>query len=285
MTSNECNSMSTVESYLILEANRAISNLLGIRIHISPVIQETVNKRFSVINTGWNLDFKWNNMPGYLRIYIDSQGITEMLAIDKKYISSGDLNKILYQYALRFSEELSRGLTRSLIQPWKAELIEVTPFLKLDKAITSSKLFRIYELYTGDRFLLYAGVSVDNHLFRTWRNQWQQRFKPVVPVVSNPDPLSVQSHWQDSLEVEFPVSAELGKTNIQLKEILDLCPGDVLSLDKIEEDPVDLYMNSQKFAEGRIVRTNGRIGIQVTALICQEDRMRQLYKTGQTHEA
>ncbi|HZO36558.1 MAG TPA: FliM/FliN family flagellar motor switch protein [Solirubrobacteraceae bacterium] len=53
--------------------------------------------------------------------------------------------------------------------------------------------------------------------------------------------------------VDVRVSAELGRSARSLTEVLGLPAGSVLDLDRDADDPVDLYVNGERFALGRLV--------------------------------
>lgn len=71
------------------------------------------------------------------------------------------------------------------------------------------------------------------------------------------------------LDVEMPVSVEVGRTRMTLKEILHLVPGSVLSLDKRAEDPVDMRVNGKLVARGEVVLVDDDYGIRVTQIVGQ----------------
>ena len=58
-----------------------------------------------------------------------------------------------------------------------------------------------------------------------------------------------------------------------VKEILELGPGAVVELNKISSDPVDIYLNNKKFAEGEVVVVDQNFGVRITALIGPEERL------------
>jgi len=287
MNNNGNNSFSTLESQLLLESGRVVSELLGIRIRICPSIKVPKDQSQMLFKTGWMINLKWRGVNGILHFYFKSPALAEMLAIDKSHLSPDDFHGILYRYAVQFSENFSKRLTILFVQSWQIEYVEVVPLSKMNKTRTSTKLFRIYDIYTGSRFLFHTGILADTNLLRLWREQWKGSdhvkltsdsadIQKMVSMLSKSIQMPGQFQWPDSLNVELPVSAELGQTHVQLKKILDLGPGDILDLNKIDDDPVDLYVNRQKIAEGRIIHAKGKIGIQVTALIGPEDRMRRL---------
>jgi len=53
------------------------------------------------------------------------------------------------------------------------------------------------------------------------------------------------------------VAAELGRVSMTIRRAMNLAPGAVVELDRELEDPIDLYVNGQRFATGRLVTLDG----------------------------
>ncbi len=74
-------------------------------------------------------------------------------------------------------------------------------------------------------------------------------------------------------DLELEVTAELGSVNLTLKEILELGTGSIVELGKYAGDPVDLYINNKKFAEGEVVVVEQSYAVRITHLISAKERM------------
>ena len=66
------------------------------------------------------------------------------------------------------------------------------------------------------------------------------------------------------LEVELDASVRFGSRELELKELLELGPGDVVELDRQVADPVDLIVGDRIIARGEVVLVNGNFGLRVT---------------------
>lgn len=53
------------------------------------------------------------------------------------------------------------------------------------------------------------------------------------------------------------VSVELGRARMSLAQAVGLPPGAVVELDRAADDPVDLFVNGKRYAEGRLVLLDG----------------------------
>lgn len=68
-------------------------------------------------------------------------------------------------------------------------------------------------------------------------------------------------------DLQLPVSIELGRTNMLIREILRLGRGSVVEFDKLVSEPVDVLVNGKKIAEGEVVVIDKHFGIRITTLV------------------
>lgn len=78
------------------------------------------------------------------------------------------------------------------------------------------------------------------------------------------------------LDVNIPVSVEVGRTQMSLDQILDLVPGSVITLDKKAEEPVDLRVNGKLVARGEVVLVDDVYGIRITQIVDTSGRIESL---------
>ena len=74
-------------------------------------------------------------------------------------------------------------------------------------------------------------------------------------------------------DLQLNVYIELGRTKMEIKDILELERGYVIELEKLASEPVDVYVNNKKIAEGEVVVIDKHFGIRVTNLIDTENRL------------
>ncbi len=67
-------------------------------------------------------------------------------------------------------------------------------------------------------------------------------------------------------DLQLNVYIELGRTQMQIKDILELERGYVIELDKLASEPVDIYVNNKKIAQGEVVVIDKHFGIRITSL-------------------
>lgn len=78
------------------------------------------------------------------------------------------------------------------------------------------------------------------------------------------------------MDVDLPVSIELGRTKLAISDILALGPGSVVELNKLAGEPVDLLVNNKVVAKGEVVVIDENFGLRITQLVTPEERLRAL---------
>ena len=78
------------------------------------------------------------------------------------------------------------------------------------------------------------------------------------------------------MDISVPVVAQLGCTEMQIRDILQLVPGSIVELDKLAGDPVDLFVRGKLFAQGEVVVVDDSFGIRVTKILEPEAKARSL---------
>ena len=75
-------------------------------------------------------------------------------------------------------------------------------------------------------------------------------------------------------DLHLNIFIELGRTKMQIKDILELERGYVIELDKLASEPVDVFVNNKKIAEGEVVVIDKHFGIRITNLIDASERLK-----------
>jgi len=78
------------------------------------------------------------------------------------------------------------------------------------------------------------------------------------------------------LDVEIPISVEVGRAQMSLEDVLKLVPGSVIALDKKAEEPVDLRVNGKLVARGEVVLVDDVYGLRVTQIVDAAGRLDSL---------
>ncbi len=78
------------------------------------------------------------------------------------------------------------------------------------------------------------------------------------------------------LDIPLEVTAELGRTRMLIRDLLQLGQGSVIELDKIAGEPMEILVNNRLVARGEVVVVNEKFGVRLTDIISPTERIRQL---------
>ncbi|GAB6931491.1 flagellar motor switch phosphatase FliY [Paenibacillus sp. JCM 10914] len=91
---------------------------------------------------------------------------------------------------------------------------------------------------------------------------------PFVPVDEN--------NLNLLMDIPLKVTVELGRTQKQIKDILEMSQGSIIELDKLAGEPVDILVNHKLIAKGEVVVIDENFGVRVTDIVSQWDRIQKL---------
>ncbi|MBU1863370.1 MAG: flagellar motor switch protein FliN [Candidatus Omnitrophica bacterium] len=69
------------------------------------------------------------------------------------------------------------------------------------------------------------------------------------------------------MDISLNLSIELGRTILNVKDILALREGAVVELDKLAGDPVDIFINNKLIARGEVVVIDDNFGVRVIDIL------------------
>ena len=73
------------------------------------------------------------------------------------------------------------------------------------------------------------------------------------------------------MDVSMRVTVELGRTRMQLAQILELQHGSVVELDRLAGDPVDVFVNDCMVARGEVVVVDDKFGVRITEMVSSKN--------------
>ncbi len=71
-------------------------------------------------------------------------------------------------------------------------------------------------------------------------------------------------------DIPVQISVVLGKTSMQVQQLLKLGRGAVVELDRKVGEPVDIFVNNRLVARGEVVVVEDKIGVTMTEIIKAE---------------
>jgi flagellar motor switch protein FliN len=80
---------------------------------------------------------------------------------------------------------------------------------------------------------------------------------------ASPENMSLETVY----DIPVQVTVMLGKTSMQVNQLLKLGRGAVIELDKKVGEPIDIFVNNRLVARGEVVVVEDRIGVTMTEII------------------
>lgn len=78
------------------------------------------------------------------------------------------------------------------------------------------------------------------------------------------------------LDIPVTISMEVGRSKINIRNLLQLNQGSVVELDRVAGEPLDVLVNGTLIAHGEVVVVNDKFGIRLTDVISQVERIKKL---------
>jgi flagellar motor switch protein FliN/FliY len=78
------------------------------------------------------------------------------------------------------------------------------------------------------------------------------------------------------LDIPVTISMEVGRSKINIRNLLQLNQGSVVELDRVAGEPLDVLVNGTLIAHGEVVVVNDKFGIRLTDVISQMERIKKL---------
>ena len=78
------------------------------------------------------------------------------------------------------------------------------------------------------------------------------------------------------LDIPVTISMEVGRSNITIRNLLQLNQGSVIELDRVAGEALDVLVNGTLIAHGEVVVVNDKFGIRLTDVISQTERIKKL---------
>lgn len=99
-----------------------------------------------------------------------------------------------------------------------------------------------------------------------------------APVTQLNDDATPHSDMDLDMVLDIPVtmSMEIGRTRINIRNLLQLSQGSVVELDRLAGEPMDVLVNDTLIAHGEVVVVNDKFGIRLTDVISAAERIKKL---------
>jgi len=78
------------------------------------------------------------------------------------------------------------------------------------------------------------------------------------------------------MDIPVKLSVELGRTQVTIKQLLELAQGSVVELDGLAGEPMDIMINGYLIAQGEVVVLDDKYGIRITEIVTPSERVQKL---------
>lgn len=78
------------------------------------------------------------------------------------------------------------------------------------------------------------------------------------------------------LDVPLEMVVELGRTEMQVKDVVELAPGSVVELERMTAEPINILVNGKLVARGEVVVVDESFGVRITHIVSPMERLAQL---------
>ena len=96
------------------------------------------------------------------------------------------------------------------------------------------------------------------------------RLSETVSIKSSDNAPHLAAELQAVFDVPVKVQAILGKSTIEVNQLLKLSPGSVIELDRRVGEAIDIYVNDRLVARGEVVVVDEHLGVTMTEIVKQD---------------
>lgn len=78
------------------------------------------------------------------------------------------------------------------------------------------------------------------------------------------------------LDVNLPISVQLGQTNMSIRELLNLKKGKLVQLKRMAGEPVDVFISGKLLAKGEITVVDDKLSVRIGSLYGEREKFKHL---------
>lgn len=243
LTELELSAVSEAMNQMIGSASTSMAQMLGKSIDINPPIVEVWDKKESIDYT------KFINEEYICKIsfHLSVEGLIE--------------SDIMQLYTLDTVKEIV-AIMMGEVESEKEEPVKEAP-------VKSSPKEEVYTKQTEKR------REEPKEERPTYEEEVEVQ-KPVFAPLKDTSEPSQKRNLDLIMDVPLEFSVVLGKTRKTIQDVLALGAGSVIELNKLADEPLEVYVNGKLIAHGEVVVINENFGIRITQIMSKEARVKGL---------
>jgi flagellar motor switch protein FliN/FliY len=78
------------------------------------------------------------------------------------------------------------------------------------------------------------------------------------------------------LDINVPISVQLGQTRMTIRKLLDLKKGSLVQLNRMAGEPVDIFIAKKMLAKGEITVVNDNLSVRIGQLYDEKEKFKHL---------
>lgn len=78
------------------------------------------------------------------------------------------------------------------------------------------------------------------------------------------------------MDIPVTLSVEIGRTKINIRNLLQLNQGAIVELDQLAGEALDVMVNGTLIAHGEIVVVNDQFGVRLTDIVSKSERIKRI---------
>ena len=120
------------------------------------------------------------------------------------------------------------------------------------------------------------GGDIENPPATTDDDKQEYQRVETQELVDDGKPLTEDENIGLILDIPVTISMEIGRSQINIRNLLQLNQGSVIELDRLAGEPMDVLVNGTLIAHGEVVVVNEKFGIRLTDVISPAERIKKL---------
>lgn len=98
-----------------------------------------------------------------------------------------------------------------------------------------------------------------------------EKTRDILPNLTQDDTQTRKPALESIYDVPVRVTAVLGKTRMNIADLMKLDAGSIIELDRRVGEPIDLYVNDRLIARGELVLVEGALGVTMTEVVKESE--------------